>query len=88
MLIRKIFLKKCLHFVTFYKADTLYRCEFVFYFFSLYTRVLYWTTLSRNSKYVQCIKIKTFKFHLTTCESTFKLLLVMSLANDSSTTLF
>ena len=30
LLIRKTFLKKCLHFVTFYKADTLYRFEFVF----------------------------------------------------------
>ena len=40
MLIRKMFLKKCLHFVTFYKADTLYRCEFVFYFF-LYILVFF-----------------------------------------------
>ena len=68
LLIRKTLFKKCLHVITFYKADTLYRFEFVFYFFLWYTWVLYWNTFSRNSKYVQCIKIKTFKFHIDITE--------------------
>ena len=70
LLIRKTLFKKCLHFVTFYKADALYRFEFVFYFFLWYTCVLCWDTFSRNSKYAQCIKIKTFKFHIDITEMT------------------
>ena len=61
-------LKKCLHFISFYTVDTLYRIEFAFYFFLRHSFVLYWDMPSKNPKYVQCIKTKIVKFHIVITE--------------------
>ena len=39
----EVILKKCLHFISFYEVDTIYQIEFVFYYFSFFGILLFFT---------------------------------------------